>query len=1111
MNNTNIRLFVGNPIEDPGEQAFISRLRRDLERLGVCATLYANFLPVARQLRQVDLLVRTAHRTAHVEIKSLRRDSPLRAELNGPWVQLLPDGTERSLDKNCGRQVLDGTFAISDAMQDMARSGAVAEPHGGFKRCIDSLVGIWEVIPDESDIQPPRYVEVLGYDDLLKRLTDPGPTVPWSEEEWDAFARSLGLFQPDADSEPERRRRNSLGMIGEYRLRARRSLADGLATFVDMGVADHDGGQADEADINRRLVGGAVLAVVGPSGYGKSFLAQHLAVRQCDDDCLAVWVRADEYQRGRLKELLARAMGPFSAHQWRALIQAAEESGTAITIVVDGLNECPNPARGQLLQQLRAFTLRHRASVLITSTADDGLRNALNASILRVREPDEQARRSILTAHGAKHPERISEQFRTPYELKIAAECESELDENASVTELHAAYIRRFAPTERIRAGLRSLASRMHEKLRSSLPLHEAGVILSSPDRSLVPDQADEVLGCRLLEIDRHRVRFRHDLIGQFFAAEEVVCSATSGENLGWLLGAPANTALTDTALSLEGDPTRVWEALRALASPELLFSALTAGYGPDVAEMAAQEIRDVIHRATAYTATTAATFTSTGGLFGHWTTKRRWTEWERALMAAAGKGLTRGLFVDEVCRLIDRTDEVCLAQVRRLHTEGDRAAISRVVAATYALPAAPDQGRGLPASYIVRAFGGRRARDWQPRGLAGSLAAGAGAQSWGRLYLALLSTDFRDAMDQALFTSLLHGAWDAGGYHLQLEALEMANFFGGSNEPYRSEILSVLRSLESNNPILRGLLVEVLAHFGEIENQTTAEELRARIRTTIAHAEDIDHCCMASGMVACQFEDQSIVGPYFEAIEGLTCSEKARLFIMAIMAARGSDPTLSGPDGTLHQLADLVPTGDAKIDNAAKSIFATFLDGPVEDAVAPQEAVNAWLMAIRGWAKFEAALPEATGLAPEQRNWRLVTSLLLCYERHDAAVDAEETWRALLLEPRETVLTLASLDSVTGMSKVPGLGRLVEDYPGPLRQLFRWTLDNPTEVPVDRLRRRTFADHFVIRMLGAVGDESTVACLRMLTKDPEAGRAAVAAIRQIHRRYEHSQHPARS
>ena len=70
-------------------------------------------------------------------------------------------------------------------------------------------------------------------------------------------------------------------------------------------------------------------------------------------------------------------------------------------------------------------------------------------------------------------------------------------------------------------------------------------------------------------------------------------------------------------------------------------------------------------------------------GLFGNerLVTNRRWGEWERVLLASAGRGLTQGMFVDEVCELIDRTDDVCLAQVRKLTDDGDHDAVTRVVA----------------------------------------------------------------------------------------------------------------------------------------------------------------------------------------------------------------------------------------------------------------------------------------------------------------------------------------------------------------------------------------------------------------------------------------------
>ena len=901
-----------------------------------------------------------------------------------------------------------------------------------------------------------------------------------------------------------RRRRNSLEIITDYRLRAASKFGEGLDTFVDVGTT-RDGTEVSAADISRRVTGGTVLAVTGPSGGGKSFLAQYLAVSRCDDGHLVTWLKAGDYESGRFGDLFEGAMGPFSAEPWRTLIDAAAESGTPITVVVDGLNECPDPERGDLLQQLTAFTLRHPANVLITSTTDDALGGALDAALLRIREPDEHARLKILSAHGAKHPGRVSEQFRTPYELAIAAECESDLDERASVTQLHDAYIRRFAPTEQLREGLRALASWLHSRFRTSLPRLDATSILNSPTLDLTPRQVDEVLKCPLLAIESHRVRFRHDLIGQFFAAEDVVRSSTTGQSLGRLLGLPAHRMLTETALGIEPDHNRVWEALKELASPELIFSALTTDYGPDVAEMAAQEIRDMMDRATASTGA-AATITRTGGLFGRWVTGRRWTEWERALLAAAGRGLTRGLFVDQVCVLVDRTDDACLAEAQRLHADGNRASVSLVVATTYALSADEPDGYGLAASYVVRAFEmarimTRSTPDWRARGLAGRFVVDADARSWGRFYLALLSIDFRDVSDQALFASLLRRAWDAGGYHLQLKALSVTERFGGSHEPHGSEILDVIRELETDNWVLQGSLLEVLARFGEITNPTTAEELRDHIRTTILYPEDMDCCRMASGIVSSQFEDEALIGPYAAAIDGLTSQEKVRLFTMA---ARGFDPTISASlDWTLSELTDLVPTGDAGLDTGAMSVFSAFLDRPAEDAIMPQEAVDAWLAAIRGWAKFESSLPpEAADLTSDQRNWRLVAELLLRYERDDAGVDQQKIWRTLLLDPQQTILTLASLQFAT-MSRPGGsvLGRLIEDYPEPLRRLFEWALENPSELPDDSFRLGTGALDFVIGRLGAVGNESTAARLSALTDDPEAGRAAVDAIRQIHRR----------
>ncbi len=1108
MQYENIPLFVGQRLTHDSEVTLIFRLQRDLEFRGVRAWLYANFFPESRQRRQVDLLVRTEERTAHVEIKGFRPDWPVRGGLNGSWVQIRPDGSERPLDSNCGRQALEGTFAISDAMRDLARRGAVAGRDVDFKQYIDTIVGMWEIVPPESDIRTPPYVTVFGYADLLQRLTTPGPVVPWTDDDWAAFARHHSLSRLASESESERRRSSSLESIADYRLEARDNLSERLGPFVDVGVTDEQEVQLSASDISDCLTGGRAIAVVSSAGWGKSLLATRLAVSRCDAGDLVVLVRAGDYSAGRFGDLLAQSMSRCSTEAWSDLLDAAKEFGVARTVILDGLNECPSDERTELLEDLRAFTLRCPATVLITSTAAADVPERLGAEIFRIREPDSRARQEILLAHGAKQPERISNQFRTPYELSIAAQCESELDERASVTELHAAYVRHFADTEQLRAGLRVLASHLHSKLRTSLSLLEAISLLNHADRGLTPSLIDKVLSCRLLIIEHHRARFRHELVGQFLAAEDLVRSASSGQSLGRLLTAPTNTVLTETALTIEVDPHRRWEALRELANSNLIFSALTGAYGADVAEMTSQAVRDILHSATATTVRETATLETADGFCGQWLTERRWTEWEVVLLTAAGHGLAMGLFVDEVCKLIDHTDEVCLAEARRLRADGEHTPVSQVVGATYTPMVARLAGDGLAASYVVRACEAaprRRRHAPGPRseGLASRIAAGATARSWGRFYLALLSVDEDDVSDQALFASLLQDAWNAGGYHLQLQALESAQFFGGSSEPHRMEILEVVQALDPEHPLLKDSYLEVLARFGEIEDRTAVEELQDAIREVIASPDDTAHCHIASGMISLQFEDPAIFGRYFEAIGGLTPHEKAWLFTMG---CRGFDPSDSMWLGwTLDQLTDLVPTGDASLDSAAQSVFASFLDGPPDDAMMPADATGASLAAIRGWAMFERDLPpEPAELTSEQRNWRLVARLLLRYERDDVAVDVEDSWRSLLSHPQETILTLASLEGATRSSRDPrpgALSRLVEDYRDQLRSLFEWALASPEEIPTDRLRRRTFSANFVIRMLGEVGNESTTARLEVYLLDPELGRDATDAIRQINRR----------
>ena len=397
-------------------------------------------------------------------------------------------------------------------------------------------------------------------------------------------------------------------------------------------------------------------------------------------------------------------------------------------------------------------------------------------------------------------------------------------------------------------------------------------------------------------------------------------------------------------------------------------------------------------------------------------------------------------------------------------------------------------------------------ASEWERNRIASRLVAGAGDLSWGRYYFALLGINPNDPSEEAIFAPLLRRAWNSRAAHVKIQALYAAQWFIAASEPHRSEIVAVLEALESSNWALQNTLVEALAWFGQIKNPTTAEEIRSDIKLMITHPDDIKHCEIARKAVSSQFEPQEIVGPYSAAIDGLTRPEKVRLFTMAI---RGSDPSGTPHlDTTLYDLADLLPTGDTALDSPAKSVIAPFLNGPPERPFFAQEAADACYAAIRGWAKFDMALPpEPSEPTPEQKNWCLVASLLLANERNGPAIEADKIWRSLLSQPRETILTFAYLDGVSPTSlqdyqnpiRQP-LGRLVEDHREPIRRIFEWALDNPGEVPSEA-SRASGRPNFVMRMLATVGDASTASKLRIYTLDPEIGAAAVETIRQIHHR----------
>ena len=231
--STEVRVFYGEQPTHERERRAINVVGDELARRNISATLLVNFTVVANGGRQIDLVIVTDVRCLIVELKSMDPTLPVNATPNGFWRQLLPDGTDRLLDRNFYDQALQQAYGLSDTMDGLASKGLVPGPQRGkFFKHIDTVLCVDPHIPAGSQVGRFRNVSVVGLDTLVDRVGQPGPGLPdWSGAHWAELIRSLGLYAEGDDDPAALRRRASAAAIQDYRRRFREFTAAGLESL----------------------------------------------------------------------------------------------------------------------------------------------------------------------------------------------------------------------------------------------------------------------------------------------------------------------------------------------------------------------------------------------------------------------------------------------------------------------------------------------------------------------------------------------------------------------------------------------------------------------------------------------------------------------------------------------------------------------------------------------------------------------------------------------------------------------------------------------------------------------------------------------------------------
>ncbi|MGH2745356.1 MAG: NERD domain-containing protein, partial [Gammaproteobacteria bacterium] len=287
--HTTVEVSLGHSITVASENQFLARLRRDLLKRGLSARILAN-LHVGRDARQVDFVVITEYRVVQIEQKTFPGpivDGPK----NGPWKVRVGANDVRERG-NPLLQALDATYALSDELHAFADCGRAPSPRAGkFYREIDTIVCGFPVLPNGSRFDQHPHVNVFGYDALIDRLQRPGPRIPWSDADWDAFGQHLNLYRADDELPEGIVQRAGTAAVDAY-LGHYLQAQEELPTLVPTAVAV-DTLPAPRPDLADELARGRAVLLHGPSELGKTVWARTAAAELARSGHVPIWLAAD--------------------------------------------------------------------------------------------------------------------------------------------------------------------------------------------------------------------------------------------------------------------------------------------------------------------------------------------------------------------------------------------------------------------------------------------------------------------------------------------------------------------------------------------------------------------------------------------------------------------------------------------------------------------------------------------------------------------------------------------------------------------------------------------------------------------------------------------------
>lgn len=676
----------------------------------------------------------------------------------------------------------------------------------------------------------------------------------------------------------------------------------------------------------------------------------------------------------------------------------------------------------------QAFALEFGARVVLTSQNPIDLPADLTPVTKRLPLPDPGQKRLIYSYHAGLtatfESDVFCEGFTNAYDLAIAGLCHGSANAPDSRSALYDRYVRRCLPehTAVAAALLRQLAGEMGETLSMawSRNTFERAAERFLSDHKAPLTVLDALRKSRLLTFTDNLVSFEHELLFDYFKAEDLQRRAADVDALAVAVQRPRNRDLLEFVLPRFSD---LGEIARLLSSTDdvALLSRVCSGYCGAPAQSVLLEqcerLMDAASQDLPNITVQCETFRTEEGrrrlagiqLVGN----RIWTRYEAVLCHVIAMNLHTSRLQGRFLDLLDLTEWSLRAAVDTAAKEAGFKP-GALWGETVRLYGGCIQHGNLrvPCSEILtRLRSGQMYPRHYPLGLPlrDPLLERTTRTPVGHFALFALLQDREAAEDPApvaVNLGLVQQAWESGVSILRMDGLELLQSMNQAIQktcPEKLlEIREMLQHFDTDDIMVNTIRFETMAAFDalqlEIAPDDALREMRALIAPgaadnpsviALAAASQVSpaECLseLARGCLGKIFED-IFQGIYLDAYSQLEPDEKRAILCLA--AKEGEVGFLS--DWVLKELL----RDDA---SDALPVYQRCASGIEPKTPFSQEAVASYVLGIEGCARWSDVPPAyRSGASPEHQAWQTVGEILFWLARGCQASDGDQRIAAL-------------------------------------------------------------------------------------------------------------------